>query len=289
MQATAPGNRIQKWTKTQALRKLPDCWREDRKEDPWTENTTIRARRRGTLAVPRTSAARHTEGAPGAGGGHSARVKESRAPGLVRGQRALQAPQETSTGERSAPDQGPGPQPHPEAPPRRDRARRQSPGARGAQPAPRPLPARPHRPRPWPPTRTRRLAGTTRRPPGPRAHRHRRATLPAAAPATTSFRAKTGSRDPPEPGKRLKEHGVVTSASTACAGGGPEGGPAHAPEAARLPRLPASVLGASTSNDVGAGAAGGGQRGPAPPAACVTLGPRGRFTDGAAEAQSPVS
>lgn len=97
--------------------------------------------------------------------------------------------------------------------------------------------ARPHRPRPRP-TLTCWLAGTTRRRPTPappsrtadaqaagehpRPHRHRSSTIPAATPATTSFRAKTGSRDPPEPGKRLKEHCVMTSAPSACPGGGPK-------------------------------------------------------------------
>lgn len=89
--------------------------------------------------------------------------------------------------------------------------------------------ARPHAPRPGPrrhagfpgppadPPRPRlRPAPQRRRPPGnTRAHRHRSAALPAATPATTSFRAKTGSRDPPEPGKRLKEHCVMTLASSA--------------------------------------------------------------------------
>ena len=90
----------------------------------------------GTVSVLCTPSARHREGAPQActrwvndSGrvGHLARVKEFRAPSLARGPLALQTPQETSTREKSAPDPSPGTQPHPEAPSRRDRARRKEP------------------------------------------------------------------------------------------------------------------------------------------------------------------
>lgn len=70
----------------------------------------------------------------------------------------------------------------------------------------------PHHPRP---RLCRRLGrGDPPRAQHPRAHRHLSAAILFATPAATSFRAKSGSRDPLEPGKRLKEHVGMTSAST---------------------------------------------------------------------------
>lgn len=90
--------------------------------------------------------------------------------------------------------------------------------ARGAPTRSRPLllARAPHHPHPG----SCRRAGRGEHPhaPHPRAHRHLTAELLPATPATTSFRAKSASRDPPQPGKSLKEHGVMTSASSRVVG-----------------------------------------------------------------------
>lgn len=114
--------------------------------------------------------------------------------------------------------------------------------------------------------------------PHPRAHRHLTAELLPATRTTTSFRAKTASRDPPEPGKSLKEHGVTTSASSCVVGVRGTGQTRRLrPDARRRPAqdtgssancraLCGSLCCTSLTSSLGAETAGA-----APPAGCLTV------------------
>lgn len=152
----------------------------------------------------------------------------------MRGSLALQTPQEQSKGEKSAPNQTSRAQAHLEDRSRAGRGqgegrRTRSAHLRGPVPGARLKPAHELKPctraqalhtsrrggHPRPPTptsparHTRKPTGTLRAPVTARSPPSQR-RAPLRSSRTSSFRAKSGSRDLRKPGKRRKEHGAMT-------------------------------------------------------------------------------